>query len=93
MQRPLWEMIVDLVSGVVPDDAAQWPVRVTGLSLDLPMEVVFRRTGPGEHDVALLADVPRWRWRTEFDLPLGRLRLRCGDSAERDRTDDLRDDQ
>ena len=40
---------------------------------DLPLEVVLR--GKGDH-TEFLGDLPGWRWRTVFDLPPGRMRVR-----------------
>jgi hypothetical protein len=52
-------------------------VRPVSAEFDLPIET---RVGLVGGDVIVLADVPRTRTRTAFDLPVGRLILRI--SAE-----------
>lgn len=74
MRRELWETISDLVGSVMPDDSAAELLRVSSVSLDVPIEVTFRR---GEEGVLMLADLPRWRWTTAFDEKRGRLKLLC----------------
>ena len=76
MIRPLWETLVEILESVSPDAASG--VRVASVRLDLPIEVEIRSSGDG---LAFLADVPRWRWATDFDPQRGRVKLDCGQGA------------
>jgi hypothetical protein len=40
--------------------------------LTLPIDVRVRRSN---QDLIFCADVPAWRWRTDWDPPFGQLRL------------------
>lgn len=80
MRRALWETLVDVMQAVQPQALGPVGLRVTGLSLDLPVEVVLRTGRDGE--VEMLADLPRWRWVTVFDEPRSRLQLECREEAE-----------
>ena len=72
MRRPLADTLLDLVGAAdEPEELAI--VRVSGLEIDVPIEVSVRRIG---EDLELLGDVPSWRWTTAFDDPLGRLKAR-----------------
>ena len=73
-RRPLWETLVELLDVAVPAAGATAALRVTGLYLDVPLEVALGRTGDGPE---LLGDLPRWRWTTEFDNRQGRLQIVC----------------
>jgi hypothetical protein len=70
----------DLVSalieslGAVPRTGAG--IRVDELFVDLPVEVRLARV---DGDLALAADAPQWRWRTDFDRDPGRIVLRLED--------------
>jgi hypothetical protein len=81
--RPLEDLIADLAMGVIDhaggkrDRARDTVVRPVSAEFDLPIET---RVGLVGGDVIVLADVPRTRTRTAFDLPVGRLILRI--SAE-----------
>jgi hypothetical protein len=73
MRRALWETIAELADAVRARTPDTELVRVTGFSLDLPVEIVLR---PRAEGVELLGDLPRWRWTSGFDEQQGRLRLR-----------------
>jgi hypothetical protein len=73
MRRALWETVTELVDVVAPSEAAEL-VRVTDLTLDVPIEVLVHQTAGGAE---FLADLPRWRWRGALDERPGRLRLHC----------------
>jgi hypothetical protein len=79
MRRPLWETLLELVDAVRPAGAGAAGVRVTGLSVDVPLEVTLHRTADG---VELLANLPRWRWETDFDQRGGRMRVECREWGE-----------
>jgi hypothetical protein len=72
MRRPLADTLLDLTHGLEPaPELVPW-VRVTRLTLDLPLEIALL-TSPGEPE--FLANPPRWRWRTPFDETPSRLRI------------------
>jgi hypothetical protein len=70
MMRLLSDMLVDVADSLFPDGAGV--VFVQSASVDLPLEVSFRRRGK---EVELHADLPRWRWTTDFDSRPGHIRL------------------
>ena len=72
MLRPLWQTLVDVLEAVSPEPASL--VRVTRVSMDIPIAVEVRETYAG---LVFLADVPEWRWPTDFDPKRGRLKLEC----------------
>lgn len=76
MQRELWQMIVELADAVAPLGGTSSMLRVTGLSLDMPIEVDLRTGRDGQE---LKADLPRWRSPSGFDVPRGRLQVRFGE--------------
>jgi hypothetical protein len=76
MRATLAASLVEILDGLVPPDPS---VRLTGLFLDLPLEVALA----WDHAApVLLAGPPRWRWTTEFDERPGRLALRLGEGIE-----------
>ncbi|HEY3063443.1 MAG TPA: hypothetical protein VGL99_31110 [Chloroflexota bacterium] len=72
MQRVLWQTLIELADAARPVGRAADQLRVTSLTLDLPIELAMARSSTG---IEILADLPRWRWPTDFDPPLGRLRV------------------
>jgi hypothetical protein len=68
-RRELWEPLVDVLTGLV-DAGEAGVVRVRGVRLDLPMQVALRGT---RAEPTLVADLPRWRWPTAFDVEPGRV--------------------
>ncbi len=79
MKHPFGESLWELMESVQPVGIEAQQVRVVGVYFDLPLEVAIRRKG---EEAEFLGDLPNWRWRTVFDLPPGRMRVRCdlGDS-------------
>jgi hypothetical protein len=79
MKRPFSAALRELVEAVQPAGIGDQLIRVDSVYFDLPLEVALR--GKGE-ETEFLGDLPNWRWRTVFDLPPGRMRVRCdlGDS-------------
>ena len=79
MKRPLSEALRELVEAVQSAGNGDELIRVGSVYFDLPLEVALRRKG---EEMEFLGDLPNWRWRTVFDLPPGRMRVRCdlGDS-------------
>jgi hypothetical protein len=68
-------MLDDLCDGLLSSSAAP-ELRVRELVLDLPVELALGQLDGGS---VLAADVPRWRWRTDFDQRVSRLRVRIGE--------------
>lgn len=75
-RRPLGETIAELSAGAhgaSGDRLRSAGIRATGIELSLPVETLFEGEGEG---LVVLSDVPRFRRRTDFDLPPGRLQVR-----------------
>jgi hypothetical protein len=70
--RPLNEMLSDVFDALLAGQGAPGRVTARSLELKLPVEVSLREAG-GEQ--AFIADVPVWRWRTDFDVEPGRLHV------------------
>jgi hypothetical protein len=47
-------------------------IRATSMELTLPIEVRLEEV---EGELSFVADLPLWRWRTDFDLRPGQLRI------------------
>ena len=70
MRAPLWATLAALAESLHPAGEAAESLRVSGVLLDLPLEVSLRRTGDG---VEVLGEPPAWRWETAFDRRPARL--------------------
>jgi hypothetical protein len=70
--RPLGDMLTEVAGSLLSLSAGQNLVRATSLELTLPIDVRVRRSN---QDLIFCADVPAWRWRTDWDPPFGQLRL------------------
>ncbi|HWB40823.1 MAG TPA: hypothetical protein VG500_06175 [Gemmatimonadales bacterium] len=71
-RRPLAAVIGDLATAGGLDSAPRPGLRVTQLGIDVPIEVALEL----EHGkLIFIADLPRWRWRSDFDREPGRLAL------------------
>lgn len=70
--RPLGDMLTDVVGSLLDLGADQNVVRATSVELTLPIDVKVARSKEG---LVFCADVPAWRWRTDWDPPFGQLRL------------------
>lgn len=70
--RPLGEMLTEVAGCLLPLNAGQNVVHATSVELTLPIDVKLTRS---KQELVLCADVPAWRWRTDFDPPCGRLQL------------------
>lgn len=81
MRRALWETVTELIASISPGDDTGG-LRVTSLSLNVPVEVLLRRAPDEAEGLELLGDLPRWRWTTAFDEQRGRLKLVCVEAAE-----------
>jgi hypothetical protein len=65
--------LVDSLAAYSADHDADADVLVTSLDLDLPVEARVADDG------VLLMSLPRGLLATGFELPLGRLRVHCGE--------------
>ena len=71
-RRALSDVVTELAAAVEPGPGARDLIRVTALDLDVPVEIELSRQ---DNELLLLADPPRWRWRSVFDRKPGRLSL------------------
>ncbi len=69
-RRLLSDTLVDLAGAMVSENGAEQGVRVTGLHIDVPIEVRFENHADA---LDVFADLPLWRWKTGFEAPPGRL--------------------
>jgi len=65
-------MLTDVAGSLLTLNAEQNVVRTTSVELTLPIDV---KLGHSQQGLVFCADVPAWRWRTDFDPPFGLLRL------------------
>jgi hypothetical protein len=77
--RPLGDMLSDVVGSLLDLGAGQNIVRATSVELTLPIDVMVNRSKDG---LVFCADVPAWRWRTDWDPPFGQLRLRLEETGQ-----------
>jgi hypothetical protein len=68
-RRAFAETLIDLAAAI---DMAIPPLRIDQFEMTLPLEVRMR---PGGGDTTLLAELPVWRWRTDFDLQPNHVRI------------------
>jgi hypothetical protein len=80
MQRAFWETLVDMAEAVAPT-AGEAGIRVTSLELDVPIQVQLRQS---HGEMEFLADVPRWRWTSDFDLRPCRMRVTLAEAVTGD---------
>lgn len=76
MKRQLWETLCEVVDGLTPVSTDGASIRIRDVELDLPMEI--EAVGSGDRAI-IRADLPRWRWATDFDVEPGRLRVRLAE--------------
>lgn len=80
--RPLGEMLTDIGGSLLELAAAeQQMVRATSFELSLPIEVKLRRSPQA---LVFCADVPAWRWQTDWDRPFGQLRFTVEEARQED---------
>lgn len=70
--RPLGDMLTEVAGSLLNLSADQNLVRATSVELTLPIDVRIRRSN---NELIFCADVPAWRWRTDWDPPFGQIRL------------------
>jgi hypothetical protein len=72
-------MLVDVAGSLLDLSAGQNMVRATSVELTLPIDVKVNRSKGG---LVFCADVPAWRWRTDWDPPFGQLRLTMEETGQ-----------
>ena len=70
--RPLGDTFSDIAGSLLDLGTDQQLVRTISIQLSLPMQMKIRRLPSG---LVFCADVPSWRWQTDWDPPYGQLRL------------------
>jgi hypothetical protein len=65
-------MLMEVAGSLLGVAGSQTLVRATSVELILPVNVKVDRTDEG---LTFYADVPSWRWRTDWDPPFGQLRF------------------
>ena len=73
MTRPLGEMLIDVAGSLLGVTGTQQIVRARNVEFTLPIEV---KVSGSRSALLFCADVPCWRWRTEFDRPFSALHFR-----------------
>jgi len=71
-------MLIEVAGSLLNVAASQRVVRATGLELRLPVEVKLARLGDS---LVFCADVPTWRWQTDWDRPFGELRMKIEETS------------
>jgi hypothetical protein len=70
--RPLGDTLTEIAGSLLDIATEQQIVHATSVELSLPIEVKLRRS---QQALLFCADVPAWRWQTDWDPPFGQLRL------------------
>lgn len=70
--RPLGDMLSEVAGSLLSLGSDQNIVRATSVEMTLPIDLKMSRSREG---LILRADVPAWRWRTQWDPPFGQLRF------------------
>ena len=70
--RPLAEMLTDVLAAVEAAHTTALQVRACRVELTLPVEVWLRDI---DGESTFIADLPVWRWRTDFDQRPSQLRI------------------
>jgi hypothetical protein len=78
--RPFGDVVDELMGSLGVGGLPREMLRVTALSVDVPIEFTVRR---GPDDLVFLADLPRQRWRCDFDPLLGRMVLHASEGLPR----------
>ena len=73
MKRELWQTLSEIVDGLAPVTAEGVAIRIRTVAIDLPIEI--DTVGSGDRAI-VRADLPRWRWTTDFDVEPGRLQVK-----------------
>jgi len=78
--RPLGDMLSEVAGSLQSLGSDQQIVRATSLELTLPIHV---KVGRSREELIFCADVPAWRWRTDWDPPFGQLRITLEETRRR----------
>ena len=70
--RPLGDTLTEIAGSLLDIATEQQIVHATSVELSLPIEVKLRRS---QQALLFCADVPAWRWQTDWDPPFGQLRI------------------
>lgn len=71
--RQLADTLTDIAGSLLELIAAERQiVRATSVEMKLPIDVKLRRS---QNALMFCADVPAWRWQTDWDPLLGQLRF------------------
>jgi hypothetical protein len=65
-------MLTDIAGSLLELTAEQQIVHASSMELTLPIDVKLRRW---QNALVFCADVPGWRWQTDWDPPFGQLRI------------------
>ena len=79
MAREFWETVAELAGALAAPQIKALGLRVTDLSVDLPVEMVVVQTAVG---FRLLVDAPHYRWDAGIRPEPGRLRLALAEPSE-----------
>jgi hypothetical protein len=72
MKRELWETVTELIEGLAVPQATEMGLRITEMTVSLPVELVVVQTDVG---FRLLIDAPHYRWDAGLRPEAGQLRL------------------
>jgi len=75
--RPLAELLTDVFAGFTAARTEYTQLRARSVEMTLPIEVRLEEVA-GE--MTFIADLPLWRWRTDFDQTPSRLRITLEES-------------
>ena len=75
MRRPLWETMIELAESAAAGADSPTHLHITGMVVDIPVELRLHRTGSNEEPWELFGDVPGWRWQTGMEELRSRLRI------------------
>ncbi len=81
MGRELWETVTELVEALAAPQASSLGLKVTAMTVDLPIELVVVQTEVG---FRLLVDAPHYRWDAGLRPRPGRLRLKLTQMDEKE---------
>lgn len=71
-QRPLGDMLMEVLGAVGAMGQKTLPVRTKRFELTLPIEVSLEQA---DGETTFIGDLPVWRWRTVFDRQPGSINI------------------
>ena len=72
-------MLTDVAGSLLDLHVDQSVVRATSIELTLPINV---KLDWSREELIFCADVPAWRWRTDWDPPFGQLRFTLEETGQ-----------